>query len=183
MPVWNIYVIRGWLLNLNTNGCIYYWDDFIIEYKRGIDNKVADALSWYCDKEMLAISLPLPRWLDDIKEEIRTSVDTEAIVSKIASQKMSSRWQFKDGVIYYKHRLYLSLASQLTDSIVKKYHGSSHEGYQKMLHRIRSVFFWLGMKAHVQRIIKACEICQVNKVANTSPNGFVGAKIDSNTNK
>lgn len=45
--------------------------DFVIEYKRGSENLVADALSRREEKgELVAISQPVPRWLELIREEV-----------------------------------------------------------------------------------------------------------------
>uniref|UniRef100_A0A2N9J7H4 Chromo domain-containing protein n=1 Tax=Fagus sylvatica TaxID=28930 RepID=A0A2N9J7H4_FAGSY len=47
--------------------------DFVIEYKRGSENLVADALSRREDTgELKAISQPVPSWIEPIKEEVQT---------------------------------------------------------------------------------------------------------------
>lgn len=44
--------------------------DYVIEYKKGKDKKVADALSRVAEAVSLkTISLPLPSWLDDVLKE------------------------------------------------------------------------------------------------------------------
>ena len=48
--------------------------DFQVEYQKGVENLVADALSRKEEKAKLAaISTPVPRWLDTIKEKVLTN--------------------------------------------------------------------------------------------------------------
>ena len=45
--------------------------DYMIEYKRGRKNSAANALSRVeGPKTLMAISHPIPRWLDPIQEEV-----------------------------------------------------------------------------------------------------------------
>jgi len=48
--------------------------DFQVEYREGIENQVADTFSRREENaEFVAISTPVPRWLDTIKEEVQTN--------------------------------------------------------------------------------------------------------------
>lgn len=47
--------------------------DFTIEYKKRCENNTADALSRHDESgELVALSQPVPRWLDPIKDEVST---------------------------------------------------------------------------------------------------------------
>lgn len=121
----------------------------------------------------VAISSPVPAWLDPIKKEVITDVFSQNIVKNIVEGQLLSKWSFKDGLIYFKDHIYLSSTSELTQIIAKEFHSSHHEGYAKTAQRIRAVFFWPRMKNTICEVIKTCQICQINKVSTSSPAGLL----------
>ena len=55
--------------------------DFQVEYRKGIENQVANALSRKGENaEFATISTPVPRWLDTIMEEVQTNPKLQHIV-------------------------------------------------------------------------------------------------------
>jgi hypothetical protein len=44
--------------------------DFTIEYKKGLENSVANSVSRRDHSELKTISNPVPNWIEPIKEEI-----------------------------------------------------------------------------------------------------------------
>ena len=42
-------------------------------------------------------------------------------------------------------------------------HLAGHEGVQKTLHRLRSDFYILGVRALIKDFVRACAVCQRNK--------------------
>jgi len=77
------------------------------------------------------------------------------------------------GLIYFKNRIYLNSASPITATIIAEFHNSTHEGYQKGLKRLNSVFYWSQMKQQLRDFIKNCDTCQRHKVDNTKPAGLL----------
>jgi hypothetical protein len=58
-------------------------------------------------------------------------------------------------------------------AILEEFHNSAHEGYQKGLQHIKSVFYWQGMKQQFKAFIKHCDVCQRLKASNTKPAGLL----------
>jgi hypothetical protein len=121
-------------------------DDFAIEYKKGPGNFVADALSRRMEGSLVAFSQPLLRWVVLIQEEIIGDQKLLDLISSISRGDTVGPWSYKEGLLFYKNRIYLKPNSQLTQTIIEEFHKNTHEGYQKGLQRIRSVFFWARMR-------------------------------------
>lgn len=122
--------------------------DFVIEYKKELENIVADALSRREDnskeekplEELIAISQPIPNWVATIKEEVNYNTGLQELVSQIQSDEVIGPWKFVDGMIFFKCRIYLDADSSLIYDIIRQLHSSSHEGYHKTLQRIYANF-------------------------------------------
>jgi hypothetical protein len=87
---WHPYLLgQSFVVRMDHRSLKYLWDqtivteaqqmwlvklvgyDFIIEYKKRSENSVADALSRQGEGHLLAISLPVPRWVESIQSEVQ----------------------------------------------------------------------------------------------------------------
>lgn len=151
---------------------------FTIEYKGGKENIVADALSRREDDEqvgghVLAISCPIPNWIDPIKEEIMADPDLQKKIQQIHDGEALGPWEYRDGILFFKGRIFLSKNSALLKDIIEQFHNSTHEGFFKTLHRIRSTFYCPNLKKRVRDFIRECDVCQRHKMEHTSPAGLL----------
>ena len=77
--------------------------DFQVEYQKGAENLVADTLSRKEEKvELAAISTPVLRWLDTIKEEVLTNSKLQYLVKLVQEGEAVGLWEFKEGVLFFK---------------------------------------------------------------------------------
>ena len=111
--------------------------DFQVEYRKGRENQVANALSRK-DKnvEFAAIPTPIPRWIDTIKEEVQTNPKLQHIVKLVQEGEVVGLWEVNEGVLFFKNRIYLNSDSLLLSVIIREFHSSTHEGLHKTLQRI-----------------------------------------------
>lgn len=65
----------------------------------------------------------------------------QEIVQRIQANQLSDHGAYRDGLIFFKNRLYLNTESALIQIIVQEFHQATHEGYAKTLHRVRVVFY------------------------------------------
>jgi hypothetical protein len=57
--------------------------DFSIEYKKGLENSAADGLSRIDHGMLTALSLPVPHWVEPVKEEIMQKEELKKMVESI----------------------------------------------------------------------------------------------------
>ena len=84
--------------------------DLEILHKRGKDNVVADALSKKDEEPaLLAISVVVPAWLNEIRSEYAKDPEITAIINNLPN---NSKFEWKNGILWYKGRIYLNTNSK-----------------------------------------------------------------------
>ncbi|RVW83267.1 Transposon Tf2-12 polyprotein [Vitis vinifera] len=127
--------------------------DFEIQFRPGMENKAADALS------RIPISMELAtlmRLLDDPDAYPRYSLD--------------------HGILLYKGRLVLPKASPLVPALLQEGHASvvgGHSGFLWTYKRLTRDFFWVDMKNDIKEFVEKCPVCQQNKTLTLSPAGLL----------
>ncbi|KAF7838882.1 Ty3/gypsy retrotransposon protein [Senna tora] len=121
---------------------------FVIEYKPGKLNTVADALSRSC---FVASSSPVFNILDDVRRALPQDVTTARLLSQcVDNTVVDPRYTLTDGVLYWKGRIVIPAnASTLKHSILHEYHASPLGGHAGHLHtytRLASTFYWPNMR-------------------------------------
>lgn len=128
--------------------------DYEIQYKKGVDNNGADALSRIAQFELYAISLPNLDWWATLKEEASSDPFYEQITS--LRNKTPTLYLQRDEVWFKKGRIFFSPTSTLTPAILADNHSlpvGGHFGVQKTLSRIRPMFLWSEMRSAVKQFI------------------------------
>ncbi|KAL5751081.1 hypothetical protein ACOSP7_025684 [Xanthoceras sorbifolium] len=120
--------------------------DFVVEYKSGRENVVADALSRRHDQEEsigqnCAISQPLPKWIEAIKEEVQSNSELQKLVQLVKDGEAVGPWNLQNNNLFFKGRIYLTADSSLLPLILEQFHVSTHKGFAKTLQHIRSNFY------------------------------------------
>lgn len=119
---------QRWLSKLLGN-------DFLVEYRRGKDNKAADALSRREEDEevlkgavsehaiVMAISSPNLTWIDSVKAEYTGSAELQQLKDKFEKCELDlTLYTSHAGIIFYKGKIYLASKSPLRYTILKQLH-------------------------------------------------------------
>jgi hypothetical protein len=122
--------------------------EFVVEYKKGQENKVADALSRRNEDKLqtaslAVISYPSLEWLLEVKDSYANDPTLLSLVKKVEEGLMANiKYCVRQGILLYKKRLYI--LNTLQEKVLQFVHSSSlagHAGYDKTIHKARKDLF------------------------------------------
>ena len=124
--------------------------DFDIEYVKGKNNIVANALSQRPSFSLMDI---VKNWKDMLLVEYATDKFACEVLDGI---KGGDNYRIVNGMIYYKSIIYLVQYSKLKYKILQQAYDSpivGHLGIFKTYRKLRKRLFWKGMKEYVQKCV------------------------------
>lgn len=141
-----------------------------IAYRKGAENRVADALSrrHHPDNVSLsAISICKPDWLEDIKASYHTNPSATRWITKLqTAPDPLGRFSFNNGILYFRGRIWLGGTPVLQEQMMIAFHSSSvggHSGFPVTFSRLRRLFAWPKMKTMIKQFVQTCLTCQQAK--------------------
>jgi len=155
--------------------------DFVVEYKKGVENRVADDLSRRdSTAEELSFSLlsmPSLSWVEDLKAEYSGDPTLQLLMEQWHNHELDTRkYSLRDGLLLYKNRILLGVSPHLKAQVLNYVHSdpmASHSGYEKTLQKAKWDFYWPRMRADIKRFIRECDTCQQNKYENICPTSLL----------
>lgn len=131
---------------------------------------MADALSRRDAEEatLLAVSAPSFNLLEAFRAAASTDEGMRQMLARLEAGALGDQWKIVDGLITYKNRLFVPATFPLLPEILAAAHDDNHEGVQRTLHRLRRDFHVEHASAAVQEYVRACPVCQRNKVEKMS---------------
>ncbi|KAL0537842.1 hypothetical protein IC582_026831 [Cucumis melo] len=152
---------------------------FDVEYKPGVENKAADALSRVTPTiQTHTVTTPISLDLQVIKEEVEKDTRLMKIIAGLNSDddQQDNKFNICNGMLKYKDRLVISQSSKLIPQVLHSYHDSAvggHSGFLRTYKRIAGELYWKGMKTVIKKYCAECLICQRNKTLCLSPAGLL----------
>ncbi|KFK38387.1 hypothetical protein AALP_AA3G106900 [Arabis alpina] len=152
--------------------------DFNIQYKSGLENKAADALSRRdAIPQLFALSIPAAIQLEDISSEVDKDLKLQKIKAEVlADPKSHAGFTVVQGRLLRQGKLVVPAQSHLVELILKEFHGSKiggHGGVLKTQKRITAVFYWEGMLNTIRTYVAECQVCQRHKYSTLAPAGLL----------
>ena len=148
--------------------------DFIIQYKPGKENVVADSLSRCFN---LAWSEPHHNWLEELKLKILQDEKFKDVYHQCITNTLTAGpFAVKQGILYWKDRIVIPADPQFQQQLLFECHNSvsgGHSGMARTMARICSQFYWPNMQADIKNYVKKCTICQQAKSETTLPSGLL----------
>jgi hypothetical protein len=123
-----------------------------IIYKKGTDNKVADALSRLQKSpvyDISAISVLKPLWLEDIQKTNEQDPNCSKLLTELAISSPSNQYSLQDGLIKYKGSLWIGNSQQMQQRIMSVLHKSpmgGHSSSEVTYKKVKQLFAWPKLK-------------------------------------
>lgn len=156
--------------------------DYTIKYRKGADNRVADALSIMHGEEegeLTTITVVQPTWLQEIKDSYANDEICRELIKELQRDpQCKPHFTFFNGVARYKNKLYVGNVEGVKHHLMEVIHASSEgeggsTGFTVTYHRAKAHFYWPGMKAEIRQWVASYDVCQRNKGENTQPAGLL----------
>lgn len=150
-----------------------------VVYKKGVDNRVADALSRKSshDSQCASISVCVPVWLSEILEGYALDEFSSQLVSKLSIDPLAvSDFTLQNGLLRFKKRIWVGNNPKLQNKLLQAFHSSpigGHSGVPVTYRRMKQLFAWRGMKKSVQLFVSSCFTCQRAKPDRTRLPGLL----------
>jgi hypothetical protein len=115
--------------------------DFVVEYKKGVENRVADALSrresWEQDVSLFLLSSPSVTWVQELKNCYSSNADLKPLWEKWSLHELDTRkYSVMGGLLLYKNRIVLGQSPELKTQVLMFVHSdplAGHSGYERTL--------------------------------------------------
>jgi hypothetical protein len=141
-----------------------------IVYKKGSDNRVADALSrrpHTSEESCLALSAVVPQWCDDVIAGYSSDPQAQSYIEQLVlSPDSVPHFSYHNGLLRYKNRLWLGNNKPLQLRVIQAMHTSAlggHSGTPMTYRRVRHLFAWKGLKQDIHQFVTSCPTCQQSK--------------------
>ncbi|GAB2270658.1 hypothetical protein Dimus_038870 [Dionaea muscipula] len=154
---------------------------YTIQYEKGDENVVADALSRKFSDEYMVMTTVVPQWVS----EIEASYDQDLVATRVRllfgdehqpHHRNMAKYSVQDRAIRYKGRLYVGSTGSMRGQILASCHDSAeggHGGEQSTWRRVKRSFYWPRLKVDVAKYVKECDVCQRTKTSNQSYGGLL----------
>lgn len=126
--------------------------DYTVEYKKGKENVVADALSrrdahiTEIEPSCNAIVTVIPEWVNDIKASYVGDPVSQQLLEELQNQPETvMNYSLIAGLIRYKGRILVGTGNEMRQTILANFHSSifgGHSGRRATYQRIKKLFFF-----------------------------------------
>ncbi|KAL5850318.1 hypothetical protein ACOSQ4_008331 [Xanthoceras sorbifolium] len=155
--------------------------DYVISYKKGKENVVADGLSRAFQEEeepsYLALTATKPAWVQEVIESYYKDPKATALIPELLiGSQANQEFTMKEGILRKNGVIYVGSYGNLRQKLIEEAHSSAmggHSGIQGTMKRLQLYFFWDSMLKEVSARVLECTVCQENKSLHSKPAGLL----------
>jgi len=145
--------------------------NYKIEYKKGKDNKAADALSRAIhSSDIMAISCIIPKWVEEVNATYLQDQYCLVMLAKLnVDPHAVPNFSLENGIIRKNGKILIGSSGNLRTQLLDNFHKTAlggHSGERATYQRLKLIFYWPQMHKNVKDYVKACPTCQKNKSEN-----------------
>jgi hypothetical protein len=122
-------------------------------------------------------SVVQPAWLQEVINSYITDADAQRRLTALSiSSPDEHGYTLQQGIIRFQGRVWVGNNSALQSKLITAFHSSAvggHSGADATYQRLKRLFAWPGLKAHVLEFVKQCDICQHAKHSTAHPAGLL----------
>lgn len=150
-----------------------------VQYKKGIHNGAADALSRRptSDSQVFSVTTVQPSWLSTVLASYTADPFAQKMLQQLVLDPASAdSYTLDHGILCHKGRIWVGNDLQLQKQIVSAFHDSpqgGHSGFPVTYRRLISLFSWPAMKRMIREYVRCCRICQQAKPERLPPAGLL----------
>ncbi|KAL0289006.1 UNVERIFIED_CONTAM: Transposon Tf2-11 polyprotein [Sesamum radiatum] len=155
---------------------------FVLEYRAGSSNHVADALSRRADLASLgsvaalASSAVATSVRDRARELLARDSAAQGLVHLVEQGKARHFW-LEEGLLMTKgNRLYVPKGGDLRKSLISECHDTlwaGHQGEERTYALVHRAYYWPQMRDDVETYVRTCLICQQDKADHQKKAGLL----------
>lgn len=147
---------------------------FKFQYRKGNENGATDSLSRVGHLLQLhTISSCCPDWIQEVLNSYEMDLDAQKLLTSLAvSSPNNQGYSLEHGIIKYHGRMWIGANLALRTKLISNFHATAiggHSGILATYHRVKKLFYWLGLKQGVEDFVKHCSIYQQAKHEHTHP--------------
>lgn len=140
--------------------------NYVIEYKKGKENKVADALLRK-GTQMMSITMAVPTWIEIVENSYLNDDQCKEIMEQLSIvSNPDSNYTYHSGILRYKGRIYVGKDVVLKQNLTHSLHNSAvggHSGKVATYQRLKGLFYWPVMIKEIHTFVQECAVCQHSK--------------------
>jgi hypothetical protein len=149
-----------------------------VQYKQGIHNGAADALSRKPphSSQLFSVTTVQPSWLTSVQASY-SDVRSQRLLQQLAVDPQSvTNYTLDHGILRFKARIWVGADTSLQQQIISAFHDSpqgGHSGFPVTYRRLLALFSWPSMKQMIKEYVKSCRVCQQAKPERLPPAGLL----------
>ena len=114
--------------------------DYVIQYKKGINNAAADSLSRKPMSTLMAVSMCTPTWVEKLQEGYAEDAYSTQLLAELSLSSPNDRgYQLLNGVIRYKGRIWVGTNPLAQQHNLQALHDSGIGGHSSFTATYRRV--------------------------------------------